>query len=362
MAKRGFAQKAANKAVREARQARRVARQTAGGADDAQARRELRRARNQRQDLIEARKSGDQAAVTEARDAILEKYYAQFGWAQDTINANDELKGLFRQAVMQGWTDQEFQNKIFQSKWYDESGSDARKAFALEHGASSADWQVALTDATDAVRIAATNAGVQVDETQLDALAHEYLYGGWAKNPDRMSKALAAKFTGTDASTGEGDFTATGDPGTYVNKLKTLAQLNGVSMRDSWYQEAAQALITNPDALADYEQSIRNVAATTYGPYAEEIKSGRMTTTDLAAGYINAMRTTLELDNVDVFDNTIQKALTGVTDSNGKQSVMNMYDFKRMLRQDPRWKQTDNAYETYSRVSSGLARAFGVSI
>lgn len=358
--KRGFARKAANQSVRNARQARQVARQTAGKSDDRQARRDFRQARGARQDLVRAQKSGDQARIDKARSAILDEYYSQYGLAQAAIDQSPALKQLFRDAVTEGWTDQKFQNELQQSSWYQDNSDSWRAAFTAEYVGSDADWTALLSDATESVRVAAANAGVSLDDTTLAAMARQYLYEGWDKTPARMNTALASKFTGKNDANVEGDFTATGTTGTSIDALKKLAYDNGVKMPDSFYERAARDVITNPDLLANYERGIRQVAATTYGAYATDIMEGNLTTSDLAAGYINAMQNELEIDNIDVFDSTIQQALTGVTDSSGKQSVMNMFDFRKSLRKDPRWLDTKNAQDIYTRVGSALSRAFGV--
>jgi hypothetical protein len=66
------------------------------------------------------------------------------------------------------------------------------------------------------------------------------------------------------------------------------------------------------------------------------------------------MASTLELDpnTIDLNDPTLRMAITDKGD-------MNLYDFKKTLRQDNRWQYTGSAKEEVSNAALGVLRDFG---
>ena len=81
---------------------------------------------------------------------------------------------------------------------------------------------------------------------------------------------------------------------------------------------------------------------------------------DIAAPYKQRMARMLEMgeDEIDLNDSLLQKAMQGVG-ADGKPSVTPLYAFDREIREDPRWPQTDNAYEIYTRAGTDLLKTFG---
>jgi hypothetical protein len=66
------------------------------------------------------------------------------------------------------------------------------------------------------------------------------------------------------------------------------------------------------------------------------------------------MASTLELDPnaIDLNDPTLRMAITDKGD-------MNLYDFKKALRQDNRWQYTSSAKQDVSNAALGVLRDFG---
>jgi hypothetical protein len=70
------------------------------------------------------------------------------------------------------------------------------------------------------------------------------------------------------------------------------------------------------------------------------------------------MAEVLELNpkDIDALDPTVQTALK----NNGNKGTMNLTDFDRMLRNDPRWARTRNAREEASRYAYEVLKDFGL--
>jgi hypothetical protein len=70
------------------------------------------------------------------------------------------------------------------------------------------------------------------------------------------------------------------------------------------------------------------------------------------------MAETLELNpkDIDALDPTIQVALK----NNGNKGTMNLTDFNRLLRNDPRWARTRNAKQEASNYALEVLKDFGL--
>ena len=79
---------------------------------------------------------------------------------------------------------------------------------------------------------------------------------------------------------------------------------------------------------------------------------------ELSSNYIYNMGRILEIspDSIDALDPTIQTALK----NNGNKGTMNLTDFDRMLRNDPRWAKTTNAREEASKYALEVLKDFGL--
>jgi hypothetical protein len=79
---------------------------------------------------------------------------------------------------------------------------------------------------------------------------------------------------------------------------------------------------------------------------------------DLSGNYKFAMRQILEIPEaqIDVLNPTIQLALK----NNGNKGAMNLTEFERVLKQDPRWGNTSNARETAAGYANSILRNFGL--
>jgi hypothetical protein len=70
------------------------------------------------------------------------------------------------------------------------------------------------------------------------------------------------------------------------------------------------------------------------------------------------MRQVLEIpeSQIDTMNPTIQMALK----NNGNKGAMNLTEFERALKKDPRWGNTSNALETAAGYANNILRNFGL--
>lgn len=139
----------------------------------------------------------------------------------------------------------------------------------------------------------------------------------------------------------------------YISELDTLqatAKANGLPPLDETKLEEYRSRLKNGESLDKLKQAIRASVANTYSSNkaVADMLNGGQDLNDIYAPYKQTMASILEIpyDKIDLNDPTLTKAI-------GADSSMPLYQYKQILRQDPRWQYTDNARET---VNSGLVK------
>lgn len=137
------------------------------------------------------------------------------------------------------------------------------------------------------------------------------------------------------------------------------------------YAKKYGVTLTNQDALKYVANSLKNnenntkainakilaISKATYSNLAD-VLSEDVDLDDLSANYKYAMRQILEIpeNQVDTLNPTIQLALK----NNGNKGAMNLTEFERVLKKDPRWGNTSNALETAAGYANNILRNFGL--
>jgi len=137
------------------------------------------------------------------------------------------------------------------------------------------------------------------------------------------------------------------------------------------YAKKYGVTLTNQDALKYVANSLKNnendtkainakilaISKATYSNLAD-VLSEDVDLDDLSANYKYTMRQILEIPEaqVDTLNPTIQLALK----NNGNKGAMNLTEFERVLKKDPRWGNTSNALETAAGYANSILRNFGL--
>ena len=145
-----------------------------------------------------------------------------------------------------------------------------------------------------------------------------------------------------------------------ITALFALSLANGVKYDPTWYQSAAKSIASGMSLAEDWETQIREQAASKFPIFAEQIRTG-VNVSDLMSPYKNLMAEEWEINPADILldDPTLLSSL--MTDEKGQQSQMNMGEFTRMLRKDPRWMETDKAQNKVSSMAAGVMQMFGLT-
>jgi hypothetical protein len=143
-----------------------------------------------------------------------------------------------------------------------------------------------------------------------------------------------------------------------VNSVISNARNYGIKLSN---QDAlgyvANELKLGQGDLKKVNAKILSVAKSTYSNL-YDVLSDEVSLKDLSSNYIYNMAETLELNpkDIDALDPTIQVALK----NNGNKGTMNLTDFNRLLRNDPRWARTRNAKQEASNYALEVLKDFGL--
>ena len=143
-----------------------------------------------------------------------------------------------------------------------------------------------------------------------------------------------------------------------VNSVISTARQYGIKLsnQDALTYVANELKLGKGD-LKKVDAKILAIAKSTYSNLSDSL-SDEINLKDLSSNYIYNMAEVLELNpkDIDALDPTIQTALK----NNGNKGTMNLTDFDRMLRNDPRWAKTKNAREEASKYAYEVLKDFGL--
>lgn len=149
--------------------------------------------------------------------------------------------------------------------------------------------------------------------------------------------------------------------GTIQSNLKTLAQRNGIVVSDAEILGILKKIAKGAN-FEDYKVEFNERAAKKYTALADALRANPDASVyDLSIEYIRDMADILEIDPNQIKLSDIEKAIAFVG-PDGKQRTLASWEWKKMLRDDPRFQSTSKARSEASDLATGFARAFGVNL
>lgn len=146
-----------------------------------------------------------------------------------------------------------------------------------------------------------------------------------------------------------------------IDAISQLAANNGLTFSEDYIKNYSEAIMRGETTYEEVDKEIREkFIANAYPMWADDIKAGK-NIKDIASPYMSTMASVLELDptSIDLNDPMITSALAG-TSPDGKPTYKSLFDFKRDLRQDPRWQNTEEAQKEYSSTAMTVLKTFGI--
>jgi hypothetical protein len=206
-----------------------------------------------------------------------------------------------------------------------------------------------LKNKRDAVKLLATELGVELTDGQINSLGYDYASG----NID------ATTVKSRIASTGNINF-ATGEAAKTIDSLKATAASYGVSYDASWYTQSAKDILIGKVDNDTVAQQLKELAKSRYPSLAKQIDAG-YTVKQVASPYLQSMANILEINPNDITmeDPTIKQAFTSLN-ADGQPSTKALWQFEQDLKQDPRWRFTKNAQTDLMGTARKVLQDFGL--
>lgn len=275
----------------------------------------------------------------------------KYGFTVQFMDAYPEVGALIEQAVKEEWTPEKFQARFKNTNFWKNTTDAGRKA-AMLWTSDPAEWQATWRRTNAHVTQLMSDMGVPIDPSIIDKVAGDTIWGGW--DDERIRTALGGYLTfGGPAGM------AGGKAGQIQQDLNAFAYTMGVKNSDPWIQSAVRDIASGKGNAETYKNQIRDQAIASFPGFSDQIKAG-MTVQDLAQPYMQSMSQVLELapGEVNVFDPTIRNAL-GWKDPMGKTAAKPLWQFQNDLRNDERWKKTQNAQDSTMGVAHSILQQFG---
>ena len=290
-----------------------------------------------------------------------------------------KLGELLVQAVDEGWDADKFLAKAKLTPWWQKNAETVRikitnrakydELKAAGQDVKNTEYGMYLDKQMRAVKAQAKQmSGVTLTDAQAQSIAQK-IYDGNLEDDALAINALLVPFLGKVTSIVGNGVTNTSFGGDALKNYQTLqgiAKANGFSIRDILPNVSALAAGGDLETavlrgLADgsldinrIAQDARMLASQGQPEYVRGLLNQGYDLQDIYAPYRSQMAAVLELDpnTIDLNDATLRSAITDKGD-------MNLYDFKKALKQDSRWQYTANAKEEVSNAALGILRDFG---
>jgi len=289
-----------------------------------------------------------------------------------------QLGKLLLEAVENGLTNEQFLDKARLTDWWQSnSGSVRQRIIDLNKykelqkkglDVSKSDFGMYQADKMRQVKDRAKKlSGVTLDDAAAQKIVED-IYNGFLDNdPLAIDRLIIPYVSKTTNLYGQGAVTGFGGEALQVQQsLAAIAKANGLSITDvlpklggtalgkDAEQNAIQEILSGNLDLNTVLSNARQIAAQGQPEYVRNLLGSGYNLEDIYAPYKKTMASVLELDpeQIDLNDSSLRMAINEKGD-------MNIYDYKKALRQDSRWQYTGQAKESVATAALGVLRDFG---
>ena len=148
-----------------------------------------------------------------------------------------------------------------------------------------------------------------------------------------------------------------GKAGIAQDTINQYARQFGTKLTPQQNKTYIQDYLFGRTSVNDIADKFRRDAAKQYTNFSDRIMGGE-TVEDVLTPYKKLATGLLEVDDVNLDDNLMLDVLSGKT-NDGAAKYASLSDFKRAIKSDARWQQTDNARSEYFNVGQRILQDFG---
>ena len=289
-----------------------------------------------------------------------------------------QLGKLLLKAVEQGYDKERFLDEAMLTDWWQSNAGSVRERIIdlnkykelQKKGldVSKSDFGMYQTNKMRQVKDRAKQlAGVTLDDAAAQKIVED-IYNGFLDNdPLAIDRLIIPYVSKTTNLYGQGSVTGFGGEALQVQQsLAAIAKANGLAITDilpklgggvlgkDAEQTTIQEILSGNIDLNTVLSNARQIAAQGQPEYVRKLLGSGYNLEDIYAPYKQTMANVLEInpDQIDLNDNSLRMAINEKGD-------MNIYDYKKALRQDDRWQYTGQAKESVSNAALKVLRDFG---
>ena len=312
-------------------------------------------------------------------DTLLAKTEFWYDLPDYIFKTDPDLAKILVQAVNEDWSTEKFRAKSQLTPWYQRNAEPVRNKIierekyndlrAAGQDVKNTKYGMYLDKQMRFIKAEAKKiANVTLTDEQAQSVAQK-IYDGNLEEDELAINALIVPFIGKTTSIVGNGLSTTGFGGQALlnyQALQELAKRNGFTVKD--ILPNISAITAGGDletavlrGLADgsldinrIAQDTRALAAQGQPQYVRDLLNQGYDLEGVYAPYRQTMANVLEIqpDQIDLNDSTLRMAITDKGD-------MNLYDFKKALRQDNRWQYTGTAKEEVSNAALRVLQDFG---
>lgn len=278
-----------------------------------------------------------------------------YGFSNAFFSSDPKLKALVDRAVAEQWTPEKFAIELRNTDWY-RTKSEAQRQWTIKRTGDPATANRMRAMTSEQIKRLASQMGARIGDSYIKSLTEHVLTFGYTEEEIRSHIAPYVKLVNGEM---------VGDAGKMLDVMRQRAHDFGVTVGDDRLAWHVQNIARGKGTEEDLDNWLKAQAKALYPGLAKMIDAG-VTVEDVAQQYKQAMAQILEVDvaSIDLRkDPHLRKALT-FKDSSGKgePAPMALYEFERMLRNDPRWMKTSNARSQLSAVTNKVMQDFGFGV
>jgi hypothetical protein len=318
--------------------------------------------------------AGDSGLSTDKKVAGLEAA-AKLELAGTLFEHVDSLKSILDKYLdpKNGWTDARFLQEIRNDPWYKKNSQEIKARYtqlynyqdlvASGQAQGTTDYEKQIRTLKDEVlkKAREMGSGLASDPAAIQRVA-ENMYITNTGIEDALTTNLIAAAIRPIGGTIGGKPTE-GYSGTALANYQLIqdaARKNGFTVADiipggSNEQQVLQGIATGAIDVNRIAQDARRLAAQGQPQYVRDLLGQGYNLEQIYSPYRQTMANILEIgdpNQISLNDPTLRMAITDKGD-------MNLYDFKKALRQDNRWQYTDTAKQEVSTAALSVLRDFG---
>lgn len=278
---------------------------------------------------------------------------ARYGFAQQFLNSNKEVRNLVNRAVKQGYTLDRFEYELRATKWYRKRTDMARDWEVMQKTQPREARRVREEKRTE-IGMAAQSLGVSLSAKEKADLAERAIRQGW--DADEVRFRVGRRWEYEDGSHSGGvAFQA-------HQQLTEMARQYGVAVSANQVEKWARRVGQGTDSVDGFRDRIVSMAKGKYAAVSDDLDRG-LTMDELFDPYRQEAARVLGVNptTIDVMDPAYSKAFAYQAPGEQGRRAMTLDEWGKMLRTDARFgfDTTQGARSLASELSTAIQQDFG---